>query len=322
MRVSGSLGPRRTDRSGSRRSRCETTRATSSTQQPRAHRVLPAAVADETTRVLQSVITSVPAKSANLGAGIPAVGQDRTTENYGDAWFVGTPGPITVAVWVGYPDRLKPMETEWRGQPVAGGTIPRRSGSSSCSATARSKSRSSRSTARTRRPRRPTSAGTRRLGDVPTTPTPAPGTATTPSDGPPPAARAGDTATPTAAASAPTTPTPTPARRPRRRRARAAHAADAEPAQPAPQTPDRRGRRRRTVGRRRDARYGLTLRPRRGASRAATGATRAAVGGAEAPRQVRRLRDADARPGDEPRRSHPRGGGPRRTGPSRTLVSL
>ena len=55
---------------------------------------------------------------------MPQWGKTGTTENYGDAWFVGSSGSLTVAVWVGYPDRLKPMETEWRGEPVAGGTYP------------------------------------------------------------------------------------------------------------------------------------------------------------------------------------------------------
>ena len=31
---------------------------------------------------------------------------------------------MTVAVWVGYPEGAKPMETEYRGEPVAGGTFP------------------------------------------------------------------------------------------------------------------------------------------------------------------------------------------------------
>ena len=30
----------------------------------------------------------------------------------------------TVAVWVGYPDKFKPMKTEFQGEPVAGGTFP------------------------------------------------------------------------------------------------------------------------------------------------------------------------------------------------------
>ena len=53
-----------------------------------------------------------------------AAGKTGTTENYGDAWFVGFNDQLTVAVWVGYADRLTPMETEYHGGPVAGGTFP------------------------------------------------------------------------------------------------------------------------------------------------------------------------------------------------------
>ena len=51
-------------------------------------------------------------------------GKTGTTEGYGDAWFVGWTPQFTVAVWVGYPNAFKPMETEFAGQPVAGGTYP------------------------------------------------------------------------------------------------------------------------------------------------------------------------------------------------------
>src|SRR6185295_1534901 len=47
-----------------------------------------------------------------------------TTENYGDAWFVGGNADLTVAIWVGYADKLQPMEYEHGGSPVAGGTFP------------------------------------------------------------------------------------------------------------------------------------------------------------------------------------------------------
>ena len=53
-----------------------------------------------------------------------AAGKTGTTENYGDAWFVGFTADLTVAVWVGYPDELRPMKTEYQGEPVAGGTFP------------------------------------------------------------------------------------------------------------------------------------------------------------------------------------------------------
>ena len=59
-------------------------------------------------------------------AAIPgfAAGKTGTTENYGDAWFVGWNDQYTVAVWVGYPDKLVPMMTQYNGGPVAGGTFP------------------------------------------------------------------------------------------------------------------------------------------------------------------------------------------------------
>ena len=51
-------------------------------------------------------------------------GKTGTTDNYGDAWFVGYTPELVVAVWVGYPDALRPMLTEFGGEPVAGGTLP------------------------------------------------------------------------------------------------------------------------------------------------------------------------------------------------------
>ena len=54
----------------------------------------------------------------------PAAGKTGTTDNYGDAWFVGYTPQLAVAVWVGYPDKLQPMLTEFGGKPVAGGTLP------------------------------------------------------------------------------------------------------------------------------------------------------------------------------------------------------
>ena len=53
-----------------------------------------------------------------------AAGKTGTTSNYGDAWFVGSDSKYTVAVWVGYPDKLIPMTTAFNGSPVLGGTFP------------------------------------------------------------------------------------------------------------------------------------------------------------------------------------------------------
>ena len=54
----------------------------------------------------------------------PMAGKTGTTENYGDAWFVGYTPQLAVAVWVGYPTTLKPMLTEFHGDAVTGGSFP------------------------------------------------------------------------------------------------------------------------------------------------------------------------------------------------------
>jgi membrane peptidoglycan carboxypeptidase len=51
-------------------------------------------------------------------------GKTGTTDNYGDAWFVGYTPELVTAVWVGYPNELRPMTNEFGGEPVAGGTLP------------------------------------------------------------------------------------------------------------------------------------------------------------------------------------------------------
>src|SRR3954464_2545886 len=73
---------------------------------------------------MQTVVSRGTAKRAALADGTFAAGKTGTTENSGDAWFVGFTDRLTVAVWVGYPDKLKPMLTEFAGRPVEGGTFP------------------------------------------------------------------------------------------------------------------------------------------------------------------------------------------------------
>jgi penicillin-binding protein 1A len=85
-------------------------------------RVLPEGVANQTRGLLHQVVTGGTGTRANVS--VWAAGKTGTTENYGDAWFVGFTDRYTVAVWVGYPDELKYMKTEYHGQPVAGGTFP------------------------------------------------------------------------------------------------------------------------------------------------------------------------------------------------------
>ncbi|HEX7299630.1 MAG TPA: hypothetical protein VF257_11530, partial [Solirubrobacteraceae bacterium] len=86
--------------------------------------VLQRKLADETVSIMTTVISQGTGRRAALGPGQFAAGKTGTTENSGDAWFVGFSDRLTVAVWVGYADMLKPMLTEFAGQPVEGGTFP------------------------------------------------------------------------------------------------------------------------------------------------------------------------------------------------------
>ena len=86
-------------------------------------RVVSAKLAGTEVPILRNVVRFGTGKAASI-AGVMVAGKTGTTENYGDAWFVGFNDTWTVAVWVGYPNSTKPMKTEFHGKPVAGGTFP------------------------------------------------------------------------------------------------------------------------------------------------------------------------------------------------------
>jgi penicillin-binding protein 1A len=85
--------------------------------------VLEEGQAETLTQILENVVQSGTGRRAAI-PGLQVAGKTGTTDNYGDAWFVGYTPDLVVAVWVGYPDELKPMLTEYHGEPVAGGTLP------------------------------------------------------------------------------------------------------------------------------------------------------------------------------------------------------
>jgi penicillin-binding protein 1A len=122
LRVTGTLGAGPKGPVGIRKVSYRDTGKVRDRNRVRTKRILPQNVADETTHILESVIKVGTGKVADPG--VRAWGKTGTTENYGDAWFVGATDKLTVAVWVGYPKGLKPMLTEYRGEPVAGGTFP------------------------------------------------------------------------------------------------------------------------------------------------------------------------------------------------------
>jgi penicillin-binding protein 1A len=88
----------------------------------RLRRVLSPSVTSTETAMLENVVSQGTGKAAAIG-GFEA-GKTGTTENYGDAWFVGFTKKLTVAVWVGYPDSTKSMKYDFAGSPVLGGTYP------------------------------------------------------------------------------------------------------------------------------------------------------------------------------------------------------
>ena len=86
--------------------------------------VLTANTAALVTSLLQGVVRAGTGTRAQLADGRQVAGKTGTTENYGDAWFVGYTPQLVAAVWVGYPNSLRPMLTEYNGDPVAGGSLP------------------------------------------------------------------------------------------------------------------------------------------------------------------------------------------------------
>jgi penicillin-binding protein 1A len=86
-------------------------------------RVLPQSVADTTKSLLQNVISAGTGTNAQ-GVSSYEWGKTGTTDDNGDAWFCGATHSTTTCVWVGHADSVTPMETEFGGAPVDGGTIP------------------------------------------------------------------------------------------------------------------------------------------------------------------------------------------------------
>jgi penicillin-binding protein 1A len=93
------------------------------TNQPVPRQVLSSTQTEVIDQMLQGVVQGGTGTAAAI-PGRQVAGKTGTTENYGDAWFVGFTPQLVAAVWVGYPDKLVPMTYQFHGHPVAGGTFP------------------------------------------------------------------------------------------------------------------------------------------------------------------------------------------------------
>ena len=75
------------------------------------------------TAAMKNVVESGTGTAAQIGR--PLAGKTGTTENYGNAWFVGFTPQLSSAVWVGRPEGDIPMRNI-HGVDVTGGTYPAR----------------------------------------------------------------------------------------------------------------------------------------------------------------------------------------------------
>jgi penicillin-binding protein 1A len=91
------------------------------TYTPESHEALTREQAARVTYCLRQVIDGGTGKNAAFGR--PAAGKTGTTQQNADSWFVGFTPKLTAAVWMGYPDRLEPMD-DVHGITVQGGTFP------------------------------------------------------------------------------------------------------------------------------------------------------------------------------------------------------
>jgi membrane peptidoglycan carboxypeptidase len=86
--------------------------------------VVPTWEAQVTTQVLRTVVESGTGTAAAL-SDRPVAGKTGTTDNFGNAWFIGYTPQIVSAVWMGSPVGIVPMN-DVGGSTVFGGTYPAR----------------------------------------------------------------------------------------------------------------------------------------------------------------------------------------------------
>jgi penicillin-binding protein 1A len=88
-----------------------------------ARRVLDRDDADIVNFCLQQAVDRGSGTRAQV-EGQSLIGKTGTTQDFGDAWFVGATRTLTTAVWMGYPEGNSRKMTSVRGEDVSGGSFP------------------------------------------------------------------------------------------------------------------------------------------------------------------------------------------------------
>ena len=89
---------------------------------PARNRVMETRQADVVNFCLQQVVQRGSGSGALFGKAV--AGKTGTTQDFGDAWFVGYTPKLTAAVWMGYPEGNVRKMTNVRGRKVNGGSFP------------------------------------------------------------------------------------------------------------------------------------------------------------------------------------------------------
>ncbi len=87
-------------------------------------RVLSSNVADNVTKVLETVVVDGTGQRAALAGGRPVAGKTGTAQAYTAAWFVGYTPQLATAVWMGHADGLAPLRGINGVGSVTGGSHP------------------------------------------------------------------------------------------------------------------------------------------------------------------------------------------------------
>ncbi|MFP5320033.1 MAG: transglycosylase domain-containing protein [Acidimicrobiia bacterium] len=89
----------------------------------KAKRVLPEPIADTINDVLSDTVAYGTGTAADIGRPAGTAGKTGTSEDYGDAWFVGYTPELSTSVWMGYADSRKSLVNIKGHSRVYGGTM-------------------------------------------------------------------------------------------------------------------------------------------------------------------------------------------------------